>query len=349
MEDKRIWSLISRKLAKEATPEELAEIEQWLQADPDHQLLYQTIYNYWQTQQLIPSSNSRQAWNALLNKIAQSEQQEKTVIFDLNLTRWRWLKVAAVVSLLLVAGLLVTRYYTQPFPYENATVTTTLKGQRTHITLPDGSTVWLNADSKLTYYQEFGEKEREVHLLGEAFFDVKKNPAVPFVIQLDNSRIQVLGTSFNVKAYGNEELVETSVVTGKVSFIADQQSTTQAHGTTYYITPNQKLAFSKRSRKVSKTEVDSQDDKAWIEGKLIFNNDSWDQIAKTLERNYDTALIFKNEQIRNCHLTATFQENTLKEVLDLIKMTEEFSYRTEQKSIVITGKACPEPKSAMTE
>ena len=101
----------------------------------------------------------------------------------------------------------------QSFQKQNA------KGVKSTIELADGSKIWLNADSKVQYPALFNGSTREVYLNGEAFFDIAKNPSKPFIIHLSNGTVRVLGTSFNIKAYDNEPVVETSVATGKVAFI----------------------------------------------------------------------------------------------------------------------------------
>lgn len=339
MNEERIWELIGRQLAGEANKKEVAEIEQWRHTHPDNDKIYQTICEYWQSKEAVPTSHARHVWSILEKRINEHGYQEEKTHVSQKFYLWKLLKVAAVITLLLVSGLIFFHYRKQLFSDVTAKTEINPKGKRSKFTLPDGSQVWLNADSKLSYSDAFGEDKREIHLSGEAFFEVVRSPDLPFVIYLDNSRIQVLGTSFNVKFYKNDETVETSVLTGKVAFIRKTENAIQ-QDTAYYITPNYKLAFSKSSGLVEKLKVDSREDMAWTKGKLIFKNATWNAIAKTLERNYNTSIEFDNDALRNCRLTATFNGKTLKEILELIAMTQEFSYKTEQNRIVIMGRGC---------
>jgi ferric-dicitrate binding protein FerR (iron transport regulator) len=115
------------------------------------------------------------------------------------------------------------------------------KGVKSTITLPEGSKIWLNADSKLSYPVAFNDKTREVYLRGEAFFDIRKNPDKPFIIHLANGTIHVLGTSFNVRAYDDEDKIETSVSTGKVAFIP--KSPRQTRPDTVFLTRDKKVSY----------------------------------------------------------------------------------------------------------
>lgn len=342
MKEGRIWNLIGKQLAGEATAEELAELEHWLHSLPNHALLYQSVRAYWQNKKKIPDSDAWPVWYAIEQKINQNDTEESTVKISEKHRFYLTFKVAAAATLLLLAAWFLFQYGEQTLLNFTATVQENAKGIRSKIMLPDGSLVWLNTESKLTYHQDFGETIRAVYLSGEAFFEVEKNPEVPFIIYLEKNHIQVMGTSFNVKSYENEKTVETSVMTGEVLFVK-KGTGAEKKDSVYYITPNQKLAFFKDSGHVEKIKVNSQEDIAWIQGKLIFKNETWDQIAKTLERTYDTTIAFENPSLRNCRLTATFQEKTLREVLELIAMTEDFNYEIRQQ-VLIKGKGCVSDK-----
>ncbi len=338
MKDKRIWNLIGRQLAGEATPEELDEIDVWLRSHPDHAWLYQSIGAYWQNNKKIPESDASRAWYALSRKIHQVAPAEEKVNSAKKYSFYRFYRIAAAVALCLLAAWLLFQYGAQRLLNLTATIEENARGIRSELMLPDGSQVWLNADSKLTYHQNFGETSRTVYLTGEAFFEVVKNPAIPFIIDLGAHQIQVLGTSFNVKSYADDKIVETSVVTGKVKFIK-HGAHSEKDDSVYFITPNHKLAFFKDSGQVEKVAVDSREDRAWIEGKLVFKNEPWSQIAKTLERTYNVTIGFEDPSIKNCRLTATFQEENIEEVLQLIAMTGDFSYEI-QRQVLIKGQGC---------
>lgn len=339
MKDEQIWNLIGRQLSGEASQEELIIIDLWKRSHPNNQVVHQIICEYWQSKHELPPSNARHIWSSLEQRINQKDFQEVSLGSYKKQKFQRWpLKVAAIITILLLAGWSFYYYGEQAITTLTSTVIENPRGTKSKIVLPDGSQVWLNAESKLVYHQDFGEQNREVYLSGEAFFDVEKNPDLPFIIQLSKSHIQVLGTSFNVRSYDDDEIVETSVVTGKVIFVKEEQGGSK-DGSVHYITPNHKLAFSKSTGHIEKMEVDSQENMAWTQGKLIFKNTTWAEIAKTLERTYNTDIEFENESIKNCRITATFNEKTLKEILAMIAMTQEFDYEIDQQ-ILIKGQGC---------
>jgi ferric-dicitrate binding protein FerR (iron transport regulator) len=339
MSDEKIWNLIGRQLSGEANREELILIDTWKNSHPDNQIVYQKICEYWNHQHKPYPNNARQVWDSLEQQISKKDfeiassnnSKEKKV-------KWWPLKVAAVITILVLAGWSAFYYGDLAIDNLTSTVVENPRGTKSKIVLPDGSQVWLNAESKLVYHQDFGQLNREVYLSGEAFFDVERNPDLPFIIQLDNSHIQVLGTSFNVRSYDDDEIVETSVVTGEVMFV--EKILGETNGSIHYITPNHKLAFSKRTGHIEKIEVDSQENMAWTQGRFIFKNATWAEIAKTLERTFNTDIEFENESIKNCHITATFNEKTLKEILEMIAMTQEFDYEIDQ-GVMIKGQGCP--------
>ncbi len=208
------------------------------------------------------------------------------------------------------------------------------KGTRSLITLADGSTVWLNADSKLTYPQAFNGNTREVALTGEAFFDIVKNRKRPFIIHLTKGSLKVLGTSFNVKAYEGSETIETSVVTGKVAFIPTTVNPSTKTDTTF-ITPDMKAIYKVSSGQVITVPTVALEDKDWTEGKLVFRNASLREIAEVLNRNFGKDVIFGNEEMANYRLTGSFTNNTLEEILYYLSRSKPFTYRITETQVLL--------------
>lgn len=341
MQEDHIWNLVGKQWDGTASPEEEKEIADWKNASTENTRLYDLICAYWGERSVAVSSSPQHTWKKVEARIADVEEKGgKAISLKRRSLYARLLPIAATITLLILAGYYFFSSDIALLPAAEI-VKETPKSVRTQIELPDGSKVWLNADSKLTYSKQFGETGREVSLTGEAFFEVQRNPALPFVIHLENdSRIQVLGTSFNVKAYASDEVVETAVLTGKVMFVSEKTSANT--DTAYYLTPNQKLAFVKKSGKIERSEVNSQEEIAWIEGKLFFKNETWGHIAQILERSFNKQIRFENEVLKNCRLTATFEDNSLTEILDLISLTQEFDYTLQDNTVTILGKGCPE-------
>jgi transmembrane sensor len=357
MDHERFWLLISRKLAGEASPSDLAELEQLIASNETLRVKYHSLSTYWFQNKPANDSDSDAAFRRTMAKIRAEETQAsglipdpvpvtnqpapKTAVHKKLTPLPYWLKIAAI--LLLVVGLSYFSYeYLSNLTEGNSAWIEKRNGEGTQskITLPDGSIVWLNADSRILYARNFTEN-RNVQLSGEAFFEVTRNPDKPFTIQLNASAIRVLGTSFNVKAYDNEETIETSVVSGTVAFIPEAKVTanaTEIDG--LLLTPNVKAVYSRKTGKVVKEDTNSALDKAWLEGKLIFKAMRLEEIGKVLTRIYGKPVHFANDSLKHCRLTATFQNDSLEEILFFLSKTKDFQYKIDAERVLISGSGC---------
>ena len=204
------------------------------------------------------------------------------------------------------------------------------KGIRSIIILPDGSKIWLNADSRLKYPAVFSDHLREVSLEGEAFFEIAKNSQRPFVVHLPKGNVQVLGTSFDIRAYSDEELISTSVATGMVNFIP-----IGAGADSFYLTANRKAMYDFQSGRVNVVTTDAEADRGWINGVMNFNNQSLGRIATELERAFGKPIKFRSVAIAQFRYTATFKNNTEEEILSTLRKVKSFHFTVTDKFIEI--------------
>ncbi len=234
----------------------------------------------------------------------------------------------------------------------------TRPGSRTKIQLPDGTQVWLNADSRITYGNDFGTKSRVVSLSGEAYFDVVPNKAVPFFIHTSKMTIKVTGTAFNVRAYPAEDRSETSLVHGKVEVTLNGQP-----DKTYYLHPSEKLVIAGSlvhqndpvlkgvakpagelpmlaevhiSKMVLDHEMQLPIETAWVNNRLAFADESFRDVANKMERWYGVSIRFDDPSLDEIHLTGSFENETIQEALEALKLTAKFWYRVNGNSIVIS-------------
>lgn len=212
-------------------------------------------------------------------------------------------------------------------------------GQKSVLFLADGSKVWLNAASNISYLKDFtGQSTREVHLDGEAFFEVAHNPEKPFVVHTPGIRIKVLGTSFNVRAYDEEEVITTTLVTGKVRI---EQSEEQ--GRTFGVLelkPSQRAEFDKQSRIVNIREVEGDHASSWKEDRLVFDEESIDNVLRQLERRYQVDIHVANRGNLRCTLTARIERESLQEVLKLLEVSHNIRYTITGRDVFIEGNIC---------
>lgn len=214
----------------------------------------------------------------------------------------------------------------------------TPQGKQRQVILADGTHVWLNAGSELRYPKDFSKKQiREVYLEGEAFFDVTENRSKPFIVHASGLDIRVLGTSFNVRSYAGDPVVETTLVRGKVTIA----STAEDSINQVTLLPNQHASFSKDSKAIALEEVSNTEDYiGWKSGWMIFDDKPFSYIRETLERWYNVRIIIEDENSLSCTFSAKFKDKTLKEVLEIFKNTESIDYRIDGDQVFINGKLC---------
>ena len=345
MSNERFLVLITKKIAGEATEAELNELQELLQADRTLREKYTILRKYLEESSYKAASNKESVLLKTLSRINETtiendkEDQTTPVIAITGKRSYRtillkWMSAAAIIVISISVF-----FYTWNKPPQKTGDTLVqkqnAKGIKSTIVLTDGSKIWLNADSKIEYPEVFTGDTREVYLNGEAFFEVAKNPVKPFIIHLANGTVKVLGTSFNVRAYDNEKIVETSVATGKVAFIPKYEKSGKKQDT-IFLTPDNKVRYSLIKEEIITQPTASAEDKAWTEGKLIFRATLFEEIAVELERNFGKKIVFKNEEARNYRLTGSFQNNTLAEILFYLSKTKAFSYTISDEEIVIS-------------
>ena len=200
----------------------------------------------------------------------------------------------------------------------------TMPGQKSMVELPDGTDVWLNSDTKLTYPSVFNRKCREVKLSGEAFFDVTKMEDCPLRVHIGDIDIMVLGTRFNVTNYESDGFSEVFLESGRV----DLHSSNGAHKDPLVsMKPGQKAHYLKNDKILSLKSVQSDQYTAWTRGKLIFRDDAMTDVVHKLNRWYNTEIVITDSTISQYSYTATFQHESLEQVLELLKISAPIDYK----------------------
>ncbi len=235
----------------------------------------------------------------------------------------RFLRATAAVIILVALPYMGYRYATSLQPQLAADITvTTPAGSRSQVTLPDGSKVWLNAGSNITYSQSFGIDDRHVRLSGEACFDVTRNESLPFTVATESARVKVLGTYFTVADYQGDSALVVDLVRGCVDL---ESSKTAQH---QQLLPNERVVMDKTTGKMVKRRIDAAYSDAWIHGEINFDEVPLEQIAKTLERTYD-AHIQIAAPLRNKPFYYSFNSDgtTLEQVLTTLSRTQKLKYK----------------------
>ena len=241
-----------------------------------------------------------------------------------KMPRVKWGRVIASASAVLAAAVILFMCMLWSRPSENAAPEifeiVAERGQKSSVTLPDGSRVMINSASTISYTSDYNVKERNVFLSGEAYFDVASNADIPFVVHADKVSVTALGTEFNVKAYAEDPYVVTTLVEGSVR--------TEA-GTQYeLLTRAQEASYNKEADVLLAYDVkDISRAVPWIRNELLFENESLADIAVTLERMYNVTIVFEDEAAKGYSYTGLIRNNSLPNVLELISSTSPVGYK----------------------
>ncbi|RRB07592.1 FecR family protein [Larkinella rosea] len=204
------------------------------------------------------------------------------------------------------------------------------RGKRKSVRLSDGSLIKLNSDTKLRFPKTFDQAVRTVALEGEAFFNIERDESKPFVISVGDLRVKVLGTSFNVKNYGDENEVEITVRTGKVSVKLNAQ-----HSSPIILIKDQKLIYNKSTEAFRITDVNAAQEGNWVDGSLQFKNTPMESVERTIEKWYDVDIIIENKALYNTSFTGVHLNESLESMLESITYAIDAHYQINGKTVVI--------------
>jgi transmembrane sensor len=253
---------------------------------------------------------------------------QKSLPFD-RIIKWT-LRIAAIVMLPLLIFLGIRSNRTVNLKKEAWVEIKAPAWAKVQFSMPDGTTGWLNSNSSIKYKGNF-DSDRQVTLTGEAFFDVFKDKKRPFRVNANEVTVKVLGTRFNIASYNNEKNIEVVLEEGKLEINNNQKNKP------YTMKPNDLVIYDKTLKDFSTEVVQPHKYLSWTEGKLVFRNDPIDVIARRLERWYNIDVEINGNFAEDLRLRATFIDEGLKEVLDLLKRSLPIDYKIENGIIQADG------------
>jgi len=328
--DKPPLELLARFLQSDCTPEEHRRVDQWLFRSEKNRRHLQKLEREWTYLREEPISLDgtvrQRVWRGVRHRIAPSASVRLLTLRKL------WIGAAAVAAVALLMGGFAA-YFVQQSRFmamtngQLASVSTGM-GQKSELTLPDGTRVWLNGGTKLSYPQSFNHGNRTVNLDGEAFFDVAEKADLPFIVRTDGLDVVVRGTAFDVSSYGDDGFVEVSLLRGKVD-VYDRQGVLLGK-----LSPRDVLRYDKAER-VHTSIRDSDTDlaSAWTEEELIFEDEPFGIVAKKLERWYGVNIQWKD--MAEKRYTFKVKTESLQEVLQLLHRITPIDYAIEGKKVKI--------------
>jgi ferric-dicitrate binding protein FerR (iron transport regulator) len=367
-QNERLWQLAGLKFSGEATAEELNELDALIKANPQIGFQLDIFEKIWSNKQSTSNSNLEESFNKHLQRLSNhlsepSLQYEYKAVTRENITpntteipfyKRVWF-MGGIAASLLIAFLFLNHIYSKKETHTTLSqnsVSTKL-GSKSKIQLPDGTMVWLNADSKLTYNEHFDGKYREVYLSGEAYFDVVKDKERPFIIHARSIDVKVLGTAFNVRSYPNDKTIETALIRGSVEVSLHDDSSKKI-----ILKPNEKLIVHNKAEAsgqinikqnsfeekipiitiapVHNLDADSTTyETSWVKNKLAFDSERLDQVALKIERWFGVKVTITDETLKEVTYTGLYEDESLPEVIASLQLSGRFNYTINRKEIII--------------
>lgn len=328
MQKEECIEIFERYIQNRANDYEINRLIRWIKNNQEISL--------WLEQQILASSSfiDREVQMRMLKNIEAeiysntknnvTSDKQSNIRFRLK----KWLRVAALFILPMLTATGMYFYMSKNESLSAPLIIAVERGQKANVTLPDGSKVWLNSQTKLTYSADFNKEKRELQLDGEAYFEVAHNPKKPFIVKSNDIAVEALGTAFGMKAYSEDNLISSILMRGKVRVTTPEGES--------ILMPNERVMYDKTTHKKTQCAVTNAIDfTGWIHNELRFENESLGEIAKTIQRIYNVEIIFASEQLKNQHYTGTVNNNSLESVLNIITLTSPVSFQIDKQQVTL--------------
>ena len=379
MSQEKFDILAARVLSKEALPAEVYEFQRLISENPEWRTTFQNLEELWQSGPEQASNHfsveesyllhlgrlKDQAGDFELENELPAHADEDFQLYPVKRWHQKW-QVYAVAAFLAISAFSVYQFYSKPVyaiagNQKSLNEISVKPGVKTSLKLPDGSRVWVNSDSKLSYPEAFHGSKREVFLEGEAYFDVVKDPAHPFIVHTSGIDVKVLGTAFNVKAYQSESTIEATLVHGMIEVTKQNQP----NAPKVILKPHEKLIFHKYAagekapvdlRLSERNEQLLEDsgpaivitpllkniadtailETSWVYNRLSFEDEKLSDLAVKMERWFNVKININNENIKSYRITGAFQDETIEEALKELQYLVSFNYRISGNEVIIS-------------
>ena len=326
-EKKHIDELIATYLTEGLDKNALAELKAWIAASPENEDYFIQQREVWfsaVSREAASKYNKDKAFDTFKNRIGSRKQVEKAPRQEFRLSAlWRY---AAIIAVILAVGCF--SYWQGGVNVKDTFADISVEaplGSRTKLYLPDGTLVWLNAGSRMTYSQGFGVD-------GEGYFEVQRNEKLPFFVKTKDLQLQVLGTKFNFRDYPEDHEVVVSLLEGKVELSNLLKKEKEA-----FLAPDERAILNKANGLMTVETVTASNASQWTDGYLFFDEELLPDIVKELERSYNVNIHIANDSLNKFRFYGNFvrREQSIQEVLDALASTEKIQYKIEERNITI--------------
>lgn len=333
----KIIGIANRFLAeKNCSSQELNDLKRWLSSPATHTEVESWLAEHWASSTEIDSKTLIET----VFKQIQEYQRANRLKSGFSLTRiLKFYQKIAAFLLIPLTGLGIIYWMNQYHPsmaqFNEAIAP---RGQKSQIILADGTKVWLNSDTRIKYPGTFSKNQRDVFLDGEAFFEVSKNEHQPFVVHTSGVEVKVLGTKFNVKAYSDENQIETSLFEGKINLLLYNPSSSQR--IEKEVIPGESFVYSTASHQLTVNRFPQDEINGWKNNQLIFKDDTFGNLIRKLERWYDVEVVYDEKKFDDRHLTVELYEGErLDRLMKIISLALSVNYQYEKGKIILTPKS----------
>lgn len=331
-ENKHIDELIANYLTEGLDKNALDELKTWIAASAENQQYFIRQREIWfsaVSREAASVYDKDKAFENFRNRVESQKEIQSTSRRGFSLSAlWRY---AAVVAIIIAVGCI--SYWQGEVNVKDTFADISVEaplGSKTKLYLPDGTLVWLNAGSRMTYSQGFGVDNRKVELEGEGYFEVKRNEKIPFFVKTKDLQLQVLGTKFNFRDYPEDHEVVVSLLEGKVGLNNLLREEKEA-----VLSPDERAVLNKANGLLTVESVTASNASQWTDGYLFFDEELLPDIAKELERSYNVKIHIANDSLKTFRFYGNFvrREQNIQEVLEALASTEKMQYKIEELSI----------------
>ena len=333
-ENKHIDELIANYLTEGLDKNALDELKTWIAASAENQQYFICQREIWfsaVSREAASVYDKDKAFENFRNRVESQKEIQSTSRRGFSLSAlWRY---AAVVAIIIAVGCI--SYWQGEVNVKDTFADISVEaplGSKTKLYLPDGTLVWLNAGSRMTYSQGFGVDNRKVELEGEGYFEVKRNEKIPFFVKTKDLQLQVLGTKFNFRDYPEDHEVVVSLLEGKVGLNNLLREEKEA-----VLSPDERAVLNKANGFLTVESVTASNASQWTDGYLFFDEELLPDIAKELERSYNVKIHIANDSLKTFRFYGNFvrREQNIQEVLEALASTEKMQYKIEERNITI--------------
>jgi ferric-dicitrate binding protein FerR (iron transport regulator) len=368
MEKRNLWILLGKQLSGEITAKEKVALQKLIgDEEQDMSYLIEFMEEHWRKGSQSGNNEDpavNEQWERLREQLFRHQQKGRED--DLSFSRARrpsglWYKIAACLVVLVAAYYFLQQRTSHPPGSRHEIVVE--NGAKKHVTLPDGTSVWLNAGSTLSYNSGFGEGNRDVWLEGEGYFKVMDDASAPFRVRTHDVTIKVLGTTFNVKAYTDDPDIQTTLISGKVQVLLNDDPEKRI-----LLSPREKLTVMSDKHTMVKTSLASRQkatrklpvipranalkyqvqvlplnpvdstfftETAWVDNQLAFVYQPFEDVAKKMERRYNVHIFFRDTSLKKVVMSGIFDKENISQALQVLQLITRFDYKIEGDSIYL--------------